>query len=76
VPGLRFPVGHGPTLTRIESCLTVIRTITNVTAACIACTWPPSRIDEQPARRIITRLAAALGIRLTCQTEDDTHNKW
>jgi len=67
LPGLRVPAGPGPTLTQIEACLTGILTAADVTAACIACTWRPERINDQTARQTITRLARALDARLAWQ---------
>jgi arginase len=64
LPGLRVPAGTGPDLTKIEDCLAAIPTAVHVTAACIACTWLPECISDQPAREAITRLAAALGAQL------------
>jgi len=65
VPGLRFPSGPGPTLGDIENCLTAITASADVAAACLACTWLPGQVSRPPAREAITRLASALGTRLT-----------
>ncbi len=64
LPGLRVPAGQGPALTTIEDCLEAILAAVNVTAACIACTWLPGHINDQPASETITRLGAALGASL------------
>jgi arginase len=61
LPGLRFPAGPGPAVTRIEECLAAVCTSADVTAACIACAWLPDHISDQTTRATITRLARALG---------------
>ena len=61
LPGLRFPSGPGPAVTRIEECLAAVCTAADVRAACIACTWLPDRVGDQITRETITRLARALG---------------
>ena len=61
LPGLRVPAGPGPSLTKIEDCLAAILTAVNVTAACIACTWLPGHISQQPAHQALTLLGRALG---------------
>jgi arginase len=61
LPGLRVPAGPGPGLTKIEDCLAAILTAVNVTAACIACTWLPGHISQQPAHQALTLLGRALG---------------
>ena len=65
VPGLRFPVGRGPSLSDIENCLTTITTSANVVAASLACAWLPEHAGTPAAREAIARLAGALGARLT-----------
>jgi len=65
VPGLRFPVGHGPSRSDIEKCLTTITTRANVVAASFACAWLPEQVGAPPARDAIARLAGALGAQLT-----------
>lgn len=65
VPGLRFPVGHGPSRSDIENCLTTITTSANVVAASVACAWLPEQVGTPPARAAIARLAGALGAQLT-----------
>ena len=65
VPGLRFPVGHGPSLSDIENCLTAITDSANVVAASLACAWLPEQVGAPPARDAIARLAGALGAQLT-----------
>jgi len=65
MPGLRFPAGHGPTLADVENCLTVITASADVVAACLACAWLPGQVSRPPARAAITRLAGALGARLS-----------
>lgn len=64
LPGLRFPSGPGPSVTRIEECLAAVRAATDVKAAGIACAWLPDRVNDQATREVITRLAAALGAEL------------
>jgi arginase len=64
LPGLRFPVGAGPTLSRVEECVTEIVAVTQSVAACIACTWSPERIRDEAAQRAITRLARVIGAEL------------
>jgi arginase len=64
LPGVRFPVDGGPTISRIEDCLAAVAGAAEVTAACLACTWLPERINDQQTRTAITRLAAVLGARL------------
>lgn len=63
--GLRFPAGPGPALARVEECLAIICGSVDVVAACLACTWLPGQVGGPPTRQAITRLAAALGARLT-----------
>jgi len=65
VPGLRFPVGRGPSPSDIENCLTTITTSANVVAASFACAWLPEQVGTPPAREAIARLAGALGAQLT-----------
>jgi len=67
-PGLRFPVRDGPSLSRIEECLTVVRTVADVTAACLTCSWSPSQVGTRPVRDTIARLTAAFGARVTWPT--------
>ena len=61
LPGLRFPAGAGPTLSRVEECVTEIVAVTQPVAACIACTWSPERIGHEATQRAITRLARVIG---------------
>jgi arginase len=61
LPGLRFPSGPGPAVSRIEECLAAVCTTADVRAACIACAWLPDHISDQTTRETITRLARALG---------------
>lgn len=61
LPGLRFPSGHGPSVTRIGECLAAVRAAANVRAACIACAWLPDRVSDRTTRETITRLVRALG---------------
>jgi arginase len=63
--GLRFPAGPGPALAQIEECLAAVVATAEVAAACIACTWLPGHLGDRTAREAITRLAAAVGARLT-----------
>ena len=65
VPGLRFPAGPGPTLGDVENCLTAITASADVVAASLACAWLPGQLGGPVAREAITRLAGALGTRLT-----------
>lgn len=65
VPGLRFPVGGGPSRSDIENCLTTITAGANVVAASFACAWLPEQVGTPPAREAIARLAGALGAQLT-----------
>jgi arginase len=65
LPGLRFPSGPGPSLTRIEECLAAVCATADVKAACIACAWLPGHVGDQATRETITRLAGALGAALT-----------
>ena len=67
LPGLRFPSGPGPSVTRIEECLTAVCAAADVRAACIACAWLPDRVSDQTTCQVITRLAAALGADLAWQ---------
>jgi arginase len=78
LPGLRVPAGPGPSLTQMKACVNAIIATAQVIAACIACTWLPEHIDSRVAREAITRLAAAIGSRLTWQAEEqqaDSGNK-
>jgi arginase len=61
LPGLRFPSGPGPALTRIEECLAAVCAAADVAAAYIACAWLPDRAGDRATRETITRLAGALG---------------
>jgi arginase len=61
LPGLRFPSGPGPSLTRIEECLAAACAAADVAAAGIACAWLPDRISDRTTCDTITRLAKALG---------------
>ena len=61
LPGIRFPVSPGPSLGLIEDCLAAIMSATHVAGACIACTWAPGHLSQEP---VITRLARVLGARL------------
>jgi arginase len=61
LPGLRFPSGSGPSITRIEECLAAVCATADVKAACIACAWLPDRVGDQATRDAITRLAGGLG---------------
>ncbi len=61
LPGLRFPVGSGPSLSVVEECLAQIVDVAPPIAACIACAWTPEGIQDESARQAITRLAAVLG---------------
>jgi arginase len=61
LPGLRFPVAGGPSLSRIEECLVEIVTAVEPVAAYIACAWSPQRIGEELTRESIRRLASAIG---------------
>jgi arginase len=63
--GLRFPAGPGPTLGDVATCLSTIATSADVVAACLACAWLPGQVSNPPAREAITRLAGALGSRLS-----------
>ena len=65
VPGLRFPVGHGPSRSDIEDCLTTITTSANVVAASFAGAWLPEHVGTPSAREAIACLAGALGAQLT-----------
>jgi arginase len=68
LPGARFPSGPGPSLTRIEECLTAACATADVAAAGIVCAWLPGHVSDQPARETITRLARALGADLAWGT--------
>jgi arginase len=70
VPGLRFPSGPGPTPSELEDCLTVITSSADVVAVSFACAWLPGQVGRPPAREAITRLAGALGARLSWPPED------
>jgi len=61
LPGIRYPVSPGPSLGLIEDCLAAIMPAANVAGACIACTWGPDHLSQEP---VITRLARVLGARL------------
>jgi arginase len=61
LPGLRFPAGPGPSVTQTAGCLAAVCAVTDVRAACIACTWLPDRVGDQTTRETITQLARALG---------------
>jgi arginase len=61
LPGLRFPSGPGPSLTRIEECLGAVCTAADVAAAGIACAWLPDRVGDPATREVISRLTRALG---------------
>jgi arginase len=61
LPGLRFPSGPGPALTRIEECLAAVCATADVAAAGIVCAWLPERVGDRTTREAITRLAGALG---------------
>lgn len=65
VPGLRFPAGPGPTVGDLGNCLTAITASADVVAASFACAWLPGQVGRPSARAAITRLAGALGTRLT-----------
>jgi len=65
VPGLRFPVGRGPSRSDIETCLTTITTRANVVAASLAGAWLPEHVGTPSARDVIAWLAGALGAQLT-----------
>ena len=65
VPGLRFPAGPGPTVGDAGNCLAAITASADVVAASFACAWLPGQVGRPFAREAITRLAAALGSRLT-----------
>ncbi len=67
LPGLRFPSGPGPSVTRIEECLSAVCATGDVKAASIACAWLPDRVSDQATREAITRLAGALGASLVWQ---------
>jgi arginase len=68
LPGLRVPAGPGPSLGQTEACVNAIIATAEAAAACIACTWLPEHISTRATRETITRLARALGARLTWQT--------
>jgi arginase len=68
LPGLRFPVGDGPTLSRVEGCLSEIVATVDVVAACIACTWSPDRIGDAATQRAISRIAEVIGAELRWAT--------
>jgi arginase len=70
MPGLRFPAGPGPTLADVENCLTAVTARADVVAACLACAWLPGQVSMPPAREAITRLAGALGARLSWPPAD------
>jgi arginase len=61
LPGIRYPVSPGPSLGLTEDCLAAIMQAANVAGACIACTWAPGHLSQEP---VITRLARVLGARL------------
>jgi arginase len=61
LPGIRYPVSPGPSLGLTEDCLAAIMEAANVAGACIACTWDPDHLSQEP---VITRLARVLGARL------------
>lgn len=62
LPGLRYPVSQGPSLGLTEDCLAAIMGTVQVAGACIACTWRPEHLSQEP---VVTRLARALGAQLT-----------
>ena len=64
LPGLRFPSGPGPSLTRIEECLVAVCATADVAGAGIACAWLPARVGDRTTREAITRLGRALGTEL------------
>ncbi|GIJ56641.1 arginase family protein [Virgisporangium aurantiacum] len=61
LPGLRFPSGTGPSLTRIAECLAATCATADVRAAGIACAWLPEHVGDPTTRPAITTLAGALG---------------
>jgi hypothetical protein len=61
LPGIRYPVSPGPSLGLTEDCLAAIMDAAHVAGACIACTWSPGHLSQEP---VITRLARVLGARL------------
>ena len=61
LPGIRYPVSPGPSAALIEDCLAAIMGTAHVAGACIACTWGPGQVGQEP---MITRLARVLGARL------------
>ena len=65
LPGARFPAGAGPSLAQVEECLAAACATANIAAAYIACAWLPEHVGDQPGRRTMTRLTAALGAGLT-----------
>jgi arginase len=71
-PACGSPPARAPGFTKIEDCLAVILTAVNVTAACIACTWLPGHISQQPAHQTLTLLGKALGSDLAWQAPHGT----
>jgi arginase len=70
--GARFPSGPGPSLTRIEECLTAACATADVAGACIVCAWLPDHVGDQHTRETITRLARALGADLAWERIRET----
>jgi arginase len=64
LPGARFPTGSGPSLARIEECLTAVCATADVVSASIACAWLPEYVGEEVVRETTSRLGAALGAEL------------
>lgn len=64
LPGLRFPVGAGPSFSVVEECLAQIVDAAPPIAASIACAWTADRIGDESTRHAITRLAAVIGAEL------------
>lgn len=61
LPGLRFPVPNGPTLSVVEDCLAQIVEWAPPVAACISCAWESARIADPSTLRAIGRLATVIG---------------
>ena len=47
LPGLRFPIGQGPSFARVLECPGRVVATVNVAAACIACAWLPERFGDE-----------------------------
>jgi arginase len=74
LPGLRFPVGEGPTFSLVEECLAEIVAAVPPAGACIACAWSPEAIADELTMHSLTRIAAAIGAKLSWPAGDTSHS--